>query len=81
MGPALVDNNLVKPPSEAIRFPTAAQATKGTHESRLERIICICPRSKHSNRKTDARVFMTPNQARECFDIPSENGGNEVCIR
>jgi hypothetical protein len=81
IGPALVDNNLVKPPSEAIRFPTAAQATKSTHEGRLERIVRICPRSKHSYRKADARVFMTPNQARECFDIPTENGGNEVCIR
>src|ERR1700693_6497042 len=39
IGPALVDNNLVKPPSEAIRFPTAAQATKSTHEGRLERIV------------------------------------------
>jgi len=81
VGPAFVDNDLIEPPSEATRFPTTAQATKGTHEGRLERIVCICPRSKHSYRKADARVFMTPNQARECFDIPSENGGNQFRIR
>jgi hypothetical protein len=80
VGPALVDNDLVKPPSEAIRFPTAAQATKSTHEGRLERIVRICPRSKHSYRKTDTRILMAPNQAGECFDIPSKDGGNQFCI-
>jgi hypothetical protein len=81
IGPALVDNYLVKPASETIRFPAAAQATKSTHESGLERIVRVYPRSKHSHCKANACVLMTPNQAGECFDVPSEDGCNEVCIR
>src|SRR5437667_6834060 len=43
VGPALVDDDLVKPTSETLRVPTAAQAPEGPHESRLQRIICVDP--------------------------------------
>jgi hypothetical protein len=81
VSPALVDDDLVKPPSEAIRFSAVAKTPKGTHESRLQCIVRVDPRSKHSHRKTDARILMTPNQSGECFNVPGEDGGDQVCIR
>jgi hypothetical protein len=81
VSPALVDNDLIKPPSEAIRFSAVAKTPKGTHESRLQRVVRVDPRSKHSHRKPDTRVLVTPNQSGECFNVSGQDGGDQVCIR
>jgi hypothetical protein len=81
VSPALVDDDLIKPAPEAIWFSTVTKTTKSTHEGRLQRIVRVDTRSKHSHRKPDARVLMAPNQAGECFNISCEDGGDQVCIR
>src|SRR5437667_2868115 len=80
VGPALVDDDLVKPTSETFRVPAAAQAPEGPHESRLQRIIRVDPRSKHPHGKPSAGVLIAPNQPRESLNVPGKNGGNQFRI-
>jgi hypothetical protein len=81
VGPALIDDDLVKPASKVIRVIAPAKSAERPHESGLKRIVRIHVRAEHSHSETGTRVLITPNQAGKRVDIAGEDGRNQLSVR
>jgi hypothetical protein len=81
MGPALVDDDLVKPTPKMFRILAASKTAKSAHESRLKCVVRIHVRPKHPHSKTGAHILIALNQAGKRVDVAGEDGCNQFCIR
>jgi hypothetical protein len=59
----------------------AAKSTKGTHESRLKRVVRIYPGPEHSHGETGASILITPHQTGERVTVAGEDGSDQFRVR
>jgi hypothetical protein len=77
---AFVDNDLIQPATKSIPVPAILQTAVGAHESKLQHVIRIRPRSHHSNGESGARVPVPLEQLTERFNVTANDLSDQLGV-